>query len=281
MKKPKCFKDKITLVTGGGNGLGQLLCLKLAEYEAIVICSDKDIESAKNTVRLINSQTPNIKSLAIQLDVTDDVQVTSVVSSINSKFGKIDYLFNNAGITMGGEIRDLNINHWKKVIDVNLFGLITCSTKVFRIMSKVKQGHIINVTSISGLLDYTALSTPYAVSKHGAVTFSKTLRLEALDFNVKVTTVCPGSIKTKIGEKMEHINANENAKQRAIDFIEKGISPKLAAQIILKGVSQNKKFIVFPAGFKNYYWLTRLFPFIEKSITLKMIRDFRINDRLN
>jgi len=281
MEYTKCFKDQVVLVTGSGEGLGQSLCLKLAEYQAIVICSDKNLQSAERTVKLINSQIPNNDAQAIELDVTDVEQVVSVISSLNISFGKIDYLFNNAGIAIGGEIRDLNVNHWKKVIDVNLTGLMACSSEAFRFMSKMKQGHIINITSISGLFKYTPLSTPYAVSKHGAVTFSKALQLEAQDFNVKVTTVCPGAIKTGIGKNMEFVNSNEKMRQQSIEFIEKGISPELASQEILKGVVRNKKEIVFPKGFRNYYYLTKIFRSLEKKMCLKMIRDFRENIRLN
>lgn len=280
MDYSKYFKGKIAFVTGGGEGLGQSLCLKLAEYNAIVICTDKDASLAENTITLIKSQTHNNSSQSFQMDVTENNQITSVLSKIYSTFGKIDYFFNNAGITIGGEIRDLTIEHWKKVIDVNLIGLLTCSSEVFRHMSKAKQGHIINITSISGLLEYTALGAPYAVSKHGAVTFSKALRLEALDFNVKVTTVCPGSIKTKIAEKMEYINSSENMRQQSIDFIEKGIAPETASQIILNGVIQNKKVIVFPTSFRIYYFLTKIFGFFERSMALKMTRNFRENNRL-
>ncbi len=280
MKHSNYFKGKVAIITGSGEGLGQAISLRLAEHRAIVICTDKDLKRAENTVRIIKSKIKNSTSHAFQLDVSDTGQITDTIAEINLEFGKIDYLFNNAGITIGGEIRDLNVDHWRKIIDVNLLGLITCSTEVFRLMSNVRQGHIVNITSISGLLEYTALSTPYAVSKHGAVTFSKALRLEALDFNVKVTTVCPGAIKTMIGEKMEHVNANDNAKQRAIDFIKKGISPELAAQKILAEIMRNKKFIIFPTAFKNYYFATKIFRFLEKNMTLKMIRDFRKNDRL-
>ncbi|MFB6341961.1 SDR family NAD(P)-dependent oxidoreductase [Saccharicrinis sp. FJH62] len=173
MKFTDFYKDKIVVVTGGGSGLGQAICLNLATCDAIVICTDKDLRLAENTIEIIHSKTQDNNSRAIQLDVTNTKQIRDVITNVSKEFGRIDYMFNNAGITIGGEIRDLNINHWKKVIDVNLFGLISCATEAFKLMSKVKQGHIVNITSISGLLEYTAVSTPYSVSKHGAVSFSK------------------------------------------------------------------------------------------------------------
>lgn len=274
------YKGKIAIVTGGGDGLGREICIALASHGAIVICTDKDIALAEKTTKLIKSQIVENNPEAIQMDVTNEHEITEVISRIKSNYGKIDYLFNNAGIIIGGEIRDLKMCHWKKVIDVNLLGIINCSTEVFKIMSDSKQGHIVNITSISGLLEYTALSTPYAVSKHGAVTFSKALTLEAKDFNIKVSTVCPGTIKTSIANNMEHINSNENARKRSTEFLKKGITTTLAAEKILSGVIKNKKTIIFPTAFKNYYFATKIFRFLEKGITLKMIREFRKNDRL-
>lgn len=274
------YKGKNAIVTGGGDGLGREICIALAKYGATVICTDKNIDLAKETTTFIKSQFKESSSVAIQMDVTNKQEVYEVIDNINLNYENIDYLFNNAGIAIGGEIRDLKMCYWKKVIDVNLLGLINCSSEVYKIMSASKQGHIINIASISGLLEYTALSTPYAVSKHGVVTFSKALALEAMDFNVKVTTVCPGVINTSIADNMEQVNSNENASKRATEFVNKGMSPALAADIVLTGVIKDKKTIIFPAAFKTYYFATKVFRFLEKRLTLKMIRNFRKNDRL-
>lgn len=274
------YKGKIVIITGGGDGLGREICIALARHGAIVICTDKNIALAEKTTKIIKSQIAESNPEAIQMNVANEQEVMEVISRIKSNYGKIDYLFNNAGIIIGGEIRDLKMCHWKKVLDVNLLGFINCSKEVFKIMSDSKQGCIVNITSISGLLEYTALSTPYAVSKHAAVTFSKALALEAKDFNVKVSTVCPGVIKTSIANNMEHINSNENARKRSTEFLDKGITAALAAEKILIGVTKNKKIIIFPTAFKNYYFATKIFRFLEKGITLKIIRDFRKNDRL-
>ncbi|MCG8410449.1 MAG: SDR family oxidoreductase [Bacteroidales bacterium] len=280
MKYSNYFNEKLVIVTGAGQGLGKALCLELAKHKAIVVCTDKSLQLAKHTVDLINSEVDKNTAKAIELDVADVNQITDVFNKVKSEFGKIDYLFNNAGIAIGGEIRDLDIGDWKKVMDVNLFGLITCSTEALKHMSKSKQGHIVNISSISGLLEYTALSSPYAVSKHGAVTFSKALELEAFDFNVKVTIVCPGAIKTMIGENMKYVNANKDIGQKTKEFIDKGISAELAARKIIKGVVRNRKTMIFPAAFKSFYFITRVFKFLERNFALKMIRDFRKNDRV-
>lgn len=278
--KTTILKNKIALVTGGGEGLGKTICQLLAQNDAQVLCSDLNIEAAEKTAAEINAGNPANVCQAVELDVSNKEQITSVVKTIHSSFGHIDYLFNNAGIMISGEIRDLQTTHWEKVINVNLMGLIHCTGEVFRIMSEAKQGHIVNITSVSGLLNYTALNTPYAVSKHGAVTFSKALRLEGEDLNVKVTTICPGAIRTQIGHNLESVNANEGIKQKSIAFIEKGISAEAAAKEVLKATLKNKKLYVFPAGMRVFLYFTKLFPFLEPLLVKKMLKDFRDNGRL-
>lgn len=282
MKNIQIYKNKVALITGCGQGIGRALSIKLAQCGAIVICTDRNKKFAQDTVNEINDSIEgNFKAVARELDVTSSKQLAALMIWLIDSFKRIDFLFNNAGVNLGGEIRDLSEHHWRDVLDINLFGHIQCATQAYKQMITQKMGHIVNVTSISGILDYTPLSSPYSVSKHGAVAFSKALELEAKDFNIKVTTICPGSVKTSIGENMVHINANDNAKKNAIDFINKGISSNEAAKIILKGVAKGKNMLIFPASFKSYYWLTRIFKSIEIVLALKMIRSFRKTSRLN
>ena len=197
MKNIKTYKNKVALITGSGQGIGRALSIKLAQFGAVVICSDRNIKYAQDTVnKIYDSNIGNFKAVARELDVTNTKQLSALMNWLIGSYKRIDYLFNNAGVNLGGEIRDFSEHHWRDVLDINLFGHIQCATQAYKQMITQKMGHIVNVTSISGILDYTPLSSPYSVSKHGAVAFSKALELEAKDFNIKVTTICPGSVKT-------------------------------------------------------------------------------------
>ena len=275
------FKDKVAVITGGGSGLGQALSFELVKNGANVICSDINLELAKNTVNQIEKANYLGNACAYFLDVCDSENIINFFSAVSKKFGRIDFLFNNAGIAIGGEIRDLEQHHWRKVLDVNLYGFINCANEAYKRMIKEKKGHIINITSIAAITKYTALSTPYSVSKTGALAYSRALQLEASELGVKVLSVCPGSIKTEIGENMEHINSNNKAQQQSKDFIAKGISPNLAAIAILKAIAKDKDEIIFPIAFKLYYKMIRVLNFIEKQMAIKMITEFRTNIRLN
>ncbi|MCT4646701.1 MAG: SDR family oxidoreductase [Carboxylicivirga sp.] len=279
IKLLKHFRGKVALVTGAGSGLGRAICIQLASYNARVICTDIDIESAKETIQLIKIKQPAVKAEAFQLDVTNTNQISVVLSKIISKYNIIDFLFNNAGIVVGGEIRDLKMSHWRKVADINLFGFIDCATKTFNHMIERKHGHIVNITSVSGLIEYAAVNATYAVSKHGAVTFSRTLQLEGLDFNIKVTTVCPGTISTEIAHNMEYVNGNDNWRKKAVEFIGNGIESVKAAQIILNHTAKNSKLVILPNSFKLFIKILNWLPVFGKNMALKHIRDFRNNDR--
>ena len=279
MELKNTFNGKVALVTGGGDGLGKALCLKLSEYGARVICTDKNLDSALNVINLIRTRYGEEIAEARMLDVTNLEVLKDLVEDLYFTYEKIDYLFNNAGITIGGEIRDLKLEHWRDVISINLFGLISCSSLVFKRMCVAHDGHIVNIASISGLTAYTALGTAYAVSKHGVVTFSRSLRLEALDFNVRVTTVCPGPISTSIGRNWKHVNSNDRFREHTVDFIRRGISPEIASQLILEGTARNKSLVIFPLKYNLYYQISRMFRFWERRRVLKSIRYFRSNYR--
>ena len=275
------FKEKVAIITGGGSGLGKAICFELAKNGATVICSDINPELAKNTVKQIELVNYSGKAYAHFLDVSDAENILYFFSAISEKFGRIDFLFNNAGIATGGEIRDLKQQDWEKVFDVNLYGFINCANEAYKRMIKENGGHIINITSIAALTKYTPLNTPYAVSKTGALAYSRALQLEASGLGIRVLSVCPGAIKTEIGENMEHINANDKAQQQSKDFIAKGISPELAAITILNAIVNDKNELVFPKAFKLYYEITKVLKFIEKVVALKMIAEFRTDVRLN
>ena len=281
IKLLKNFKDKIALVTGAGSGLGRALSIKLAEYHSKVICTDINLEAAKETARIIKKNQFEATIDVCQMDVSDTEQIKNTLSTIICKHKQIDFLFNNAGTMIVGEIRDMEIEHYNRVLQVNLHGMINCALPVFKTMCERKNGHIINIASIAGLLPVMALNSPYLVSKHAAVAFSQALKMEGKQLGVKVTTVCPGFVATNIVEGVEYLNCKTDVKKKGAETISKGIPPNTAAILILKSVVNNKNRLIFPKGFKLYYKLVKLFPAIDKAMSRKFLRDFRNNDRLN
>lgn len=267
------FKDKVVIVTGGGSGIGKALCVNLAKLGAIIIVTDIDINKAtevKSTIESINGYAESKK-----MDVTDYNNVKQIITSIAEKYSRIDYIFNNAGISILGEIRDFGIDHWNKVINVNLFGVLYGTIVSYPIMVKQGLGHIVNVASLGGLFP-SPFNAPYIASKHAVVGLTKTLRIEAKELNVKVSVVCPGAVRTGIFENTEIVNIDRNQFFESFPTPTKGLlEVNKAVEIILKGVIKNRGMILFPIQFKIGYWLYKNFPFIVNGMFTKFITKFR------
>jgi NAD(P)-dependent dehydrogenase (short-subunit alcohol dehydrogenase family) len=261
------FSQKIILITGAASGIGKELSLQLVRAGAILYLADLDLDALAQ----IASDT---KATAIHLDVGDFSAVKAAFDRIYQDHGRLDYVFNNAGIATGGEVQNLPTEAWRKVVQVNLMGVINGATEAFKRMSvQPGGGHIINTASLAGLIPFPG-SAPYATTKHAVVGLSKTLRLEGEAFGVKVTAVCPGFIVSNIFENA--INYNEvsaDAFKGVIPF--KFVPVDKAVQIILEGVAKNKKLIIFPFYAKLMYRLEQWWPGLNDVLSRKSLSDFR------
>jgi len=270
------FQNKIVLVTGGGSGIGRGLCLGLSAAGATVICTDIDTDKAAETVSLSGHK--NVT--ALKLDVTQLAYVENTIAGVVARYGKLDLIFNNAGIAISGEMRDLSIDDWKKIIDINFYGVLYDSQTAYGYMLKQGAGQIVNIASAAGLVDYLALMAPYSVTKHAVVNYTKILRLEAKALGIKVNVVCPGFISTSIGKNAILPNSNQSWHDNIINMVAKGISVDKAANHILKGVAANKEVIIFPFQAKAVYLFTRLFKGLYKMLIHKALKNYRRDYRI-
>ncbi|MBU0728191.1 MAG: SDR family oxidoreductase [Proteobacteria bacterium] len=264
------YTGKVAIVTGGASGLGLALCRELAVMGAKVVCVDIDQEGAQQTVLDINLA--GGEAIAAHWDVTLFEEAQRIIRDIAGKYDRIDFVFNNAGTAIQGEIRDLDVEHWRRVLDVNLWGVIYGTISAYKYMVGQGFGQIVNIGSLAGLIPIPK-EIPYCTSKWAIVGFTNSLRVEGADLGVKVNLVCPGVMQTKIHDTVELVCVERGKiiQPKGIRYIDPGD----AAKIILKGVERNKPIIVFPF----YAWLIwliyRLSPFIFRFVSRKMIRDFR------
>src|SRR6185312_11928936 len=179
----------VALVTGGGSGIGRGLCKQLDAAGATVICSDINLTHALETVASLSG-----KAEAQILDVTVEGAMIGVVRDIVKNHKRLDLIFNNAGIAVSGELRDISHTDWKKQMDVNFYGVLYGSQAAYQVMLKQGNGQIVNIASAAGLVDDLALLAPYSVSKHAVVNYTHILRLEAKKLGIKANVVCPGFI---------------------------------------------------------------------------------------
>jgi NAD(P)-dependent dehydrogenase (short-subunit alcohol dehydrogenase family) len=266
------FRDKVAIVTGGASGLGRALCEELARQGARVVVADIDAAGAERTAAALGAA--GGRAEAERVDVASEEAVFRLVASVAARHGSLDYMFNNAGIAVGGEAHDLTTAHWKKALDVNLWGTVFGTSAAYAVMRRQGHGHIVNTASVGGLVPMP-LALPYAASKHAIVGLSTTLRIEAKDSGIKVSVLCPAFIETRILENATFASGTKDDFRAAVrlPFMEAG----RAARLALKGVARNRAVVVLPFYGRLMWWLHRLQPALLTPGFLVILRGYRKN----
>lgn len=192
-----CLKGNVSIVTGAAAGLGKAMAKALAQAGSDIVIADINLAKAKEAADEIGKE--GVKAIAVQVDVTSFEQINSMVSDTLKVFGKIDALFNNAGITLHKKIEDVTIDEWNKVMNVNLTSVFLASQAVGKVMIKQRKGTIVNTSSMSGLIVNTPqCQLSYNTSKAGVIMFTKSLAMEWVQHNIRVNTIAPGYMKTEM-----------------------------------------------------------------------------------
>ena len=193
------LSSKAALVTGGGRGIGKEIALCLANAGCDVAISDIDVDTAQATASEIKSLGRN--SLALKGDVSNGTDVEAMFAAFIDKFQKIDILVNNAGITRDGLLVRMKEADWDLVLNVNLKSAFLCCKEAARPMMKARQGKIINIASVVGLMG-NAGQVNYSASKAGLIGLTKTLAREFASRAINVNAVAPGFIRTAMTDKL-------------------------------------------------------------------------------
>jgi NAD(P)-dependent dehydrogenase (short-subunit alcohol dehydrogenase family) len=252
------FEGRVAIVTGGASGIGRALCEALGQRGTQVTVADLNIEGAEQVADGILRA--GVEARAVKADVTRRVEVDALVESVAHSHGRLDYMFNNAGIAVGGEFRDTTLEHWQAALDANLWSAVYGTMSAYRIMVRQGSGHIVNTSSIGGLIP-VPIGTPYAAAKHAVVGFSTSLRTEAAGLGVKVSVVCPGPVETSMSDRA--IYATRFSSDEALAEIMTGgrmMSAADCAQIILRGSARNRAIITVTPAARLVWWFYRLSP---------------------
>ena len=251
---------KIAIVTGGGSGIGAALSRALVARGDTVVVADIDGASAERVASELGE-----RAIAAKVDVRDAVAVQGLVDDTVAAHGRLDLIFNNAGIPVGGDDLELGVAHWDRIIDINLRGVVNGIQAAYPVMAKQRSGSIVNTASLAGLIPVPYLS-PYVAVKHAVVGLTTSLRGEAKSHNVNFTVVCPGFVDTPILDSTgpddlpKPRSMRDGAARESAARIGRLYAPDKLAQDILRGVDRKKAFVVAPRQARVFWRLYRLMP---------------------
>jgi 3-oxoacyl-[acyl-carrier protein] reductase len=191
--------NRVAIVTGGGQGIGRAVVFSLAGAGFSTVAADVNAETAARTAKEAAGFGPATHALAV--DVASAGSVEAMVAETIERFGRVDALVNNAGITRDALLMRMEDESWRKVIDINLTGTYLCTKAVLRHMVKARWGRIINISSVVGAMG-NAGQCNYAASKAGVIGFTKALAREVASRNVTVNAVAPGYIQTAMTDAL-------------------------------------------------------------------------------
>ena len=231
------LKGKVALVTGAAQGIGKAVALLLARNAADLVISDINLEKAEETAREI--QSIGRGAMAIKVDVANLGDVEQMVEAVLERFGHIDILINNAGITRDRLILRMTEEDWDAVLNINLKGTFHCTKTVIRHMSKQRNGKIVNIASVVGEMG-NAGQANYSASKAGVIGFTKTIAREFAQRGINVNAIAPGYIETPMTEALPE-KAKEELKR--IIPMERLGRPEDVAEAVLFLVSEASSYI--------------------------------------
>lgn len=259
---------RIAVITGGASGIGAAIGRALVARGHEVVLADVQHDAAERLAEELTTAGPGA-ARGVRLDVRDGDQVDDVVRHVLATHGRLDVMFNNAGIGAAGEPEELSLPHWDRVIDVDLRGVLHGCRAAYPLMKAQPQGgHIVNTASLAGLVPTSGGTAPYAMAKSGVVGLSLALRAAGADFNVRVSVVCPGFVDTPIldtrGPSDLPVTPSAAKLPTMRETLRRGRTrlypaDRLAADV-LRGIARNRAVIVSPRSAQAWWWTWRLAP---------------------
>lgn len=262
------FSNKVAAITGAGSGMGQSLAVLLARAGCHIAISDLNADGLEETRAMLN---PSVNVSVHIVDVAKREQVEAFAASVNAEHGKINMIFNNAGVSVTGLAEKMPYEDIEWLMNINFWGVVYGCKSFLPYLREADEAAIINTSSIFGTIAIPSQSA-YNASKFAVKGYSYALRQELIDSHIGVNCVQPGGVKTNIVNASRFIPAdNESAtKQDLVETFSRLAkkSPEQAAAIILDGVLKNKARILVGSDAKIASWLERLAP----AAYLKLLR---------
>lgn len=229
------FKNKIVWITGASSGIGKEMAFQAASAGAIVVLSARNLDSLEKVKQTLERKDEH---LCIPLDLENSSNFEELAKQIVDKYGRIDILINNGGLSQRSTVADTKIEVDRKIMEINYFGNIALTKAVLPYMLDKRSGHIVVISSIAGKFGFF-LRSAYSASKHALHGFYESLLLEVEKDNIKVTIACPGKINTDIS--LNALTA-EGEKHGVMDHNQStGMSAQECVRQLFDAVGKNRK----------------------------------------
>lgn len=265
-------EKKIALITGASSGFGLLTSVALARNGWNVIATMRDLARREPLENAARSAGANERIHPLRLDITENAAIPGVIAQIVRDHGRIDALINNAGFAMSGFAEDMRLEEIRQQFDTNFFGHVAMTQAVLPVMRAQRSGHIIMVSSISGLVGQAVVSS-YSASKFALEGWSEALRIETHSLGIRVVLVEPGAFKTDIWSRNVKVGSfaispespNHERARRFADFVKTKVpkrDPQEVVRLIVKIVSDPNPRLRYRIGTDAHIqlWLKRLLP---------------------
>jgi NAD(P)-dependent dehydrogenase (short-subunit alcohol dehydrogenase family) len=274
-RKLRIFSGAVAIVTGGASGIGRALSRALAKRHCEVVLVDLQSELAAGVVQVIRKE--GGKASFIHADVSDFAAMDRAVNTTIQQTRRLDYMFNNAGIGIGLDVRDHTIEDWHRIVDVNLKGVINGIQAAYPVMINQGFGHIVNTSSMGGLKPTPGVVS-YAATKAAVFQISRSLRIEAQEYGVRVSVLCPGVVRTPIMFGGAYGKIPEGISKDKLEQIWKQfrpMDPEIFARTALRAVGQNKAFIIIPAWWRIFWYLDRVSTMLSMAVNKGFYRKVK------
>ena len=262
------------IVTGGASGVGLALARQLVDRGLHVVVADIDGDGAAAAADELGSAAEGAR-----LDVADAEAVTDLIDATHDRYGRLDYLFNNAGIGASLPVEEIDLDHWQRTIEVNLAGVVHGCHAAYPHMVRQGFGRIVNTASLAGVLGGLGTAVPYATSKHAVVGLSLAWRVAAAPHGIGIHVVCPGGIDTPMLDKVAFpglgipAGAARSMRSQAADMgVRRFYSADRLANDVLRGVDRGRALIVTPTTARLPWRFYRMAPELSLRLSATMMR---------
>jgi len=244
MSRMRSLAGRAAVVTGGGSGIGAGMCRRFAHQGMHVVVADIDGPSAEATATALREA--GARAEAVVCDVSDRGSVEDLATAAIGATGGVDVVCNNAGVFLGGNMRDFTVGDWEWVMSVNLMGVVHGSSVFTPHLVERGAGHIVNTASIGGF-STDPNCAPYTTSKFAVVGYSEALRKDLAPDGIGVSILCPGPVATGIDAcdrlRPEAAGPSPVTSKAAVPVIAQGMSPDAVGDLVVRGIAEDATYI--------------------------------------